>query len=700
MMLKTRAVKTISTFWAAGPGLVIIVLSAFALRLYKLGAQSLWYDETVSAFLAGQTFPALIAHTARDIHPPGYYILLHLWTGLVGDSEFALAYFSLIFGVLLMPLTYRLARDLIGKGSPAFGAALFVAFSPYNIWYSQEVRMYTLAASLGVIVTWMAVQAQGNPSQARRRFWLGYVIAAALGLYVLYYFAFLLITINLFFFIRAFFPIIRRRLFASLLTANFFLGVVYLPWLPIAWRQVTGPPVPPWRTPDTAGKIIIESWSALSLGQSVEPAAVWLYLLFILLLYILGLVYLNHPSFSYGSARTLCQLSTRLTAQSSNLPAIPGSNSSFPLAFFLAAYTFGPLLLIQLLSFIIPLYHVRYVFTYSPAFYIVLGAGLGWLAARLHRGVAIAGAGLIVAASLFSIYQLHFNARYWADDYRTAVNFIQDRWQPGDIILTNAGYTYTAFVYYNDLPQLERRRLVPYQPPVEQQRPRLLQAGTVDGPDRLGWGDPNSDFYPMTAAETVSALESLSNDYARLWLLRAYDTVTDPTALIRTWLAEKAIPIEDEVFSGESGIRAQGYLLNKQPQLRGEAVQFADGMVLTGWELSEQPWQPGQIIQLKLGWMVTAQPGVDYKMSLKLWTPTGDLAAQGQDTWPVGTLYRATRWPINQVVCQPAQISLPFNLPPGRYWLNVELYHPETLQPLARVDGADPVVTLGPVVIE
>src|SRR4051812_28672479 len=58
---------------------IILLLLGFALRLYHLGGESLWYDETVSAYLAGQPLPELIAHTARDIHPPAYYLLLYIW---------------------------------------------------------------------------------------------------------------------------------------------------------------------------------------------------------------------------------------------------------------------------------------------------------------------------------------------------------------------------------------------------------------------------------------------------------------------------------------------------------------------------------------------------------------------------------------------------------------------------------------------
>ena len=648
------------SFWPSRWLLIGIIGFGFALRLIRLGEQSLWYDETVSAFLARLPLPDLISHTVRDIHPPGYYLLLHFWRGLAGHSEFALAFFSLSFGLLLIPITYRLARLLIASQAAAPGAAFLVACSPYNLWYSQEVRMYTLGAFLGMTATYCYLMARIKRGPQARPYWFGYVVCAAAGLYTLYYFAFLLLTINLFWLIEALLPKIKRHQLITLISLNLGVLLLYLPWLPITWRQATNPPVPPWRTAQSGSAIWLESWSALSLGQSVVPGQVWPVLGLTLGLFLLGLYALKHRA-----------------------------------ALFLALYIFGPLLLIHLFSNITPLYHVRYIFTYAPPFYILLAVGISYLATRINFRVAVAAVALLLGAVTFSLYQFHTNPAYRADDFRGAVHFIDTRWQPGDVILTNAGYAYTAFVTYTTLPNLERRRLVPYRPPTDPSQPLLLQGGTVDGSPQLGWGDPQADFYAMSAAETITALESLAGDYHRLWLLRAYDTVTDPTGLIRTWLAEHPIPFEDQPFSGESNIRAQGFLLPKSLPLDGEPVEFEDGMILAGWVLPRQTWQAGQTVPVKLGWQVTTRPSLDYKMSLKLWAETGELAAQGQDTWPVGTLYRATVWPPGEVVYQPASLSLPPDLPPGRYWLNVELYHPDTGQPLPRRDGADPVVTLG-----
>ena len=134
-----------------------MLLAAFALRLYRLGAASLWYDETVSVILAQKDWLALTHHTAGDIHPPLYYYLLHLWGRLAGWSEFAVAFLSLFFGVLLIALVYRVAREWFNARVARF-AALLVALSPYNLWYSQEVRMYTLGAFLGLASTYLFVR--------------------------------------------------------------------------------------------------------------------------------------------------------------------------------------------------------------------------------------------------------------------------------------------------------------------------------------------------------------------------------------------------------------------------------------------------------------------------------------------------------------------------------------------------------------
>ena len=122
--------RSCRSVWRLHGWLLVTILLAFGLRLYRLGTDSLWYDETVSVHLAGKSVPELVAHTAGDIHPPGYYLLLHAWTRLAGNSEFSAAYLSLFFGMLLVPLAYRLAVWVFGLRAGVLAALLVTPIVP------------------------------------------------------------------------------------------------------------------------------------------------------------------------------------------------------------------------------------------------------------------------------------------------------------------------------------------------------------------------------------------------------------------------------------------------------------------------------------------------------------------------------------------------------------------------------------------
>src|ERR1700690_4470666 len=70
---------------------LLIVLCA-ALRIYHLGASSLWSDEMFSRYYVdvfGLHY-VLTDGLSRETTPPTYYLLLSGWMALWGDSEAAL----------------------------------------------------------------------------------------------------------------------------------------------------------------------------------------------------------------------------------------------------------------------------------------------------------------------------------------------------------------------------------------------------------------------------------------------------------------------------------------------------------------------------------------------------------------------------------------------------------------------------------
>lgn len=705
--------------------LYLIILGGFALRLYRLGVSSLWYDETVSLVLARADIPELIRHTAGDIHPPLYYLLLHFWGRLAGWSEFSAAFLSLWFGVLLIATVYRVAREWFPSAlrpspltplpnissrpsrdlpftteqrddvSPqgrkiALLAALLVAISPYNVWYSQEVRMYTVGALLGLASVYFFRRMLHAHGQFTRDFF-AYVLFTAAGFYTLYFFIFLIVFEYVYVALWIWQNKNLPSRFWYFALSQISVALIYLPWLPIAFHQATDPPVPPWRSFTSLPQVLIESFSALTFGQSVNPLLVapLLLLLAALILYSL----LSRPSLLV-SQRETTPVSSHVTW---NLQ---------PERLFLLAYTFIPLLAIFLFSLWKPLYHVRYIFTYSPAFYILIALSISSLQSLIpdtSRAKMIIPAvyGLSLLATIYSLYNYWYNPQYAKDDLRGAVSFLADRWRPGDAVLVNAGYTYPALMYYwdkttSDEPIFSRSRLTDVaaqespSDPVTQSPNQvlLLQTGSIGGAPNLGWGDPLSDFYPTTAEDTRAALAQVFATFPRVWMFRLYDTVTDPDGMIRQYFADHAQLIEDQVFTGESSARVQGFITHQARDLPTNAVRvgtvLGERVELVGYETGTRELRAGEFFDAVLYWRLAQSVNYNYQVSLQLLNANGDNVAQF-DEIPLSDLLSMTRWEVGTLYREPLRVKLPRTMPPGDYRAIVKLYNPRTLEVLGGV---------------
>lgn len=132
---------------------IMVLLLAAATRLYPIQSQSIWFDEGWSAYAAIQP----TVQTAIDsdkTNPPLYYVIVNLAARGFGDSEFALRWVSLAFGLLTTALAYQLGQQLFGGRAGAM-AALLSACSPLLWWAAQEARMYTLLATLVLLCALM-----------------------------------------------------------------------------------------------------------------------------------------------------------------------------------------------------------------------------------------------------------------------------------------------------------------------------------------------------------------------------------------------------------------------------------------------------------------------------------------------------------------------------------------------------------------
>lgn len=134
--------------------------------------------------LAKRTVQEIWAGSARDVHPPLYYELLHFWMRLFGTSELAIRSLSAFAGVLIIPIGYLIVRKIAGLRA-AILASFVLALAPFLIRYSQEARMYGL---LGLFLL-LALYAVTEIAERPKRTWpyVLYTLSIAAGLYTHYF---------------------------------------------------------------------------------------------------------------------------------------------------------------------------------------------------------------------------------------------------------------------------------------------------------------------------------------------------------------------------------------------------------------------------------------------------------------------------------------------------------------------------------
>jgi 4-amino-4-deoxy-L-arabinose transferase-like glycosyltransferase len=201
--------------------LAIALLVGAVLRWLQIGTNSFWYDESFSGLTARLALPEILSNAALDVHPPGYYVLLHFWIGL-GESEWIIRSFSAFFSLFAVVLIYGLGRWLFDQSTGTL-AAVIMAIVPFQVYFAQEARMYGLVIFLSISVIWIFLFAV--VSKAGWLLWMGYAVVTVFGLYVHYYITFLLIGLYLWFVMNwsRYKRVMLRFILANILIILFFL---------------------------------------------------------------------------------------------------------------------------------------------------------------------------------------------------------------------------------------------------------------------------------------------------------------------------------------------------------------------------------------------------------------------------------------------------------------------------------------------
>jgi uncharacterized membrane protein len=125
----------------------------------------MWLDEmSLAGNLVGKPILDFSEHLAGDqLAPFGFLIVQRAIARLLGDSNFALRLLPLAAGIAALYLFAHLARRVLPRRAALVALALF-ALSDDLIYYSSEMKPYSVDLAVGLAISLAAVDALGRPA--------------------------------------------------------------------------------------------------------------------------------------------------------------------------------------------------------------------------------------------------------------------------------------------------------------------------------------------------------------------------------------------------------------------------------------------------------------------------------------------------------------------------------------------------------
>lgn len=399
--------------------IVLILLAALFLRLINLN-QSFWLDEAINVNnVANLSFKSLIFdYSLGDFHPPLYHLILKSWVLVFPVTEISTRIPSVILGVLTVFITYLISRKLFEKGT-ALIAAILIATSPLHIYYSQEARMYMLAAFLVSMSVYFFISLLKRDSIFN---WIGFVLSTALTLYADYIPYLLLPTYIVY--LALFRKSIKKTTLLGFIPAFILIVIFLVPWLLVfpkqlttglsaaavspAWAQVVG---------GSAAKDLVITFIKFTIGRiSHENNIIYALLFTPVAIYTIAVFMIS--MFRLSALRT-----------------------------FLWFWLFIPIFSAFAISHYVPIFsYFRLIFT-LPALYIIWASAINTINARIVVRLLLFVA---LAINLISISIHYINPKFQRENWRGATQYIHKESTQNTIVLFESPYSVAPFDFYNE----------------------------------------------------------------------------------------------------------------------------------------------------------------------------------------------------------------------------------------------------------
>ncbi len=606
----------------------LLIFVGFALRLYRISYQSIWWDEANAVHVAQGGWLAVLG-TAGDeswTHPPLHYALLTAWAPLAGLSELGVRFLSLFCGVLLLPVTYVVGRHVFDQRTALLSLTI-VVFSPLYVTYSQEARVYVLLPLLYLLFIHTLHQVVEADNRLLWHHWLTLGVIEALILYAHFVLALGILWGNLFLMIDW----LRRRRFSigewaasQLLAAGLFAPWVWnlachwdniRPWLGVGVEE-TGPSLLTfvwriWRFTISGNEAAVQAQPVLAMGVALVALGGTLGVL-------------------------LACLADEKRRQATTMLA----HSLVPLVFCFVFWQKWPLA------------HPRYTIGFSVPLFLVMGRSVvvlwsGGVWSRWMGGLLACVLAFVLATGL-AIQT--YDERFHKDDVRGVAAYLEEVATASDVILVGPD-DYSLPYYY-------------------------------DGPAMVAMARDE----PLAAK--AHHLQEVTTGKQRLFLVHWDPSQADVHGLWPFLLERVGRLVEWRDFRG---LDVRAYTLNAPTPLLPEPSEFSQVRARFGaLSLTGASYEPvattDNAVTVALHWRLVERTGVPYKVVVMLRDVEGrrlsaadvmvlDDAGRSTDRWVVGTEA------VNFYV-----VPVPVGTPPLSFHLDVGVYDAQRLARLPLMD--------------
>lgn len=140
-----------------------IVIFGLILRLICINkADGLWNDEYVSYMISAKPFfNGFLDGIKSQCHMPFYYLYLKFFMSVFGQSDILLRLTSVLAGVAAIPVMYFVGKEK--DDTLAYLCSGFTAISSFLIYYSQEVRLYSILFLFSALSLLYTIKIIKNP---------------------------------------------------------------------------------------------------------------------------------------------------------------------------------------------------------------------------------------------------------------------------------------------------------------------------------------------------------------------------------------------------------------------------------------------------------------------------------------------------------------------------------------------------------